>query len=538
MPASIRERVKRWWLDLPIRSKTLCVVGIPVLCLLLQVIWLARLQRAQRAAADITLHTEQVKLAGRRLLSSLLDAETGVRGYAIGRTGNFLQPYDSAVTTVPQTLAQLRELVADNAEQGRRLIEISRLAQEKLKIGGENIQLVQQGASAGVGQNALIANTATGKQVMDELRLRIAEFLDTEDQLLAQRSEKLKSEWRQTDAVLWGGLLLGFLGGFLAVWLLGHGVSDRLAVLGGRAGIFAQGKLPPVRMYEADEIGKLGKALFEAYTLALEHAEKLRENERQIRTQKDALEAANAELEAFSYSVSHDLRAPLRHVDGFSRILLEDFAPQLAPEAKRLLGRICDGTRRMGVLIDELLNLGRIGRKPLEVQIAGLGALVEQARSELGPEISGREIEWRVGTLPFAECDSGLLRQVFANLLSNAVKYTRPRARAVIEVGESESQGKRAIFVRDNGVGFNMKYADKLFGVFQRLHRQEDFEGTGVGLAAAARIIQRHGGRIWAEAELDRGACFYFTLPCLAEQTDLTALSVATANGVPDEARS
>jgi light-regulated signal transduction histidine kinase (bacteriophytochrome) len=270
----------------------------------------------------------------------------------------------------------------------------------------------------------------------------------------------------------------------------------------------------------------------------LEHAEKLRENERQLRAQRDALEAANAELEAFSYSVSHDLRAPLRHVDGFSRILLEDHGPQLGPEGKRLLSRICEGTRRMGVLIDELLNLGRIGRKPLEVQIAGLGALVEQARGELGSEISSREIEWRIGALPFAECDSGLLRQVFANLLSNAVKYTRPRARALIEVGETESQGKRAIFVRDNGVGFSMKYADKLFGVFQRLHRQEDFEGTGVGLAAVARIIQRHGGSIWAEAELDRGACFYFTLPSLEEQTDRTAVSVASANGVPDEARS
>jgi light-regulated signal transduction histidine kinase (bacteriophytochrome) len=373
---------------------------------------------------------------------------------------------------------------------------------------------------------------------MDQLRLRIAEFLNSEDQLLAQRSARLQSEWQQTDAVLWGGLFVGLLGGFLAVWLLGRGVSDRLALLAGRAEVFSQGTLPPVRPYEADEIGKLGKALFAAYKLALEHAEKLRENERQLRAQRDALEAANAELEAFSYSVSHDLRAPLRHVDGFSRILLEDYAPQLAPEAKRLLGRICDGTRRMGTLIDELLNLGRIGRKPLEVQIAGLGALVEQARSELGSEISEREIEWRIGALPFAECDSGLLRQVFTNLLSNAVKYTRPRALAVIEVGETMAQGKRAIFVRDNGVGFSMKYADKLFGVFQRLHRQEDFEGTGVGLAAAARIIQRHGGRIWAEAELDRGACFYFTLPSLEEQTERIAISVASRNGVADEARS
>ena len=532
MPASIHERLQRRWLDLPIRAKALGVVAIPVLCLLLQLAWLARLQRAQRSAAAVTFHSEQVKLTARRLLSALLDAETGVRGYAIGRTGDFLEPYNSAVTAVPETVAQLRELVADNPEQSRRISEISRLAQAKLKIGNESIRLLQQTPGKKTPQ-ALIENTANGKQVMDELRSRIGEFLGAEDQLLSQRAEQLQREWRETDAILWGGLVVGLLGGFLAIWLLGRGVCDRLAVLAGRAQIFGQGTLPPVHLYEADEIGELGKTLFEVYSLAHANAEKLKENERQIRAQRDALETANAELEAFSYSVSHDLRAPLRHVDGFSRILLEDHAPQLGPEAKRLLGRICDGTRRMGVLIDELLNLGRIGRKPLEVQIAGLGALVEQARSELGAEVSGREIEWRIGALPFAECDSGLMRQVFTNLLSNAVKYTRPRPHAVIEVGEGVTQGRRAIFVRDNGVGFSMKYADKLFGVFQRLHRQEDFEGTGVGLAAAARIIQRHGGRIWAEAELDRGACFYFILPSLEPPADANALSVTAAtNGV------
>ena len=536
MPGTIHERVQRRWLDLPIRAKALCVVAIPVLCLLLQLAWLARLQRAQRSAAAMALHTEQVKLAGRRLLSSVLDAETAVRGYAIGRTSDFLDPYNSAVTAVPETLLQLGQLVADNPEQTRRLAEIARLAKEKLQIGSESIRLLQQTAPAG--PQVLIENATNGKRVMDELRLRIGEFLGAEDQLLAERSAQMQHEWRETDAVLWGGLMIGLLGGFFAIWLLGRGVCDRLAVLASRAEIFGQGTLPPVRLYEADEIGQLGKTLFEAYRLAHEHAEKLKESERQIRAQKDALETANAELEAFSYSVSHDLRAPLRHVDGFSRILLEDYAPQLGPEAKRLLGRICDGTRRMGVLIDELLNLGRIGRKPLEMQIAGLGSLVDQARSEFGAEVSGREIEWRISALPFAECDSGLMRQVFTNLLSNAVKYTRPRPHAVIEVGEAEVQGRRAIFVRDNGVGFSMKYADKLFGVFQRLHRQEDFEGTGVGLAASARIIQRHGGRIWADAELDRGACFYFTLPSLDQHAGLNTAPVAEGNGVHHEARS
>ena len=224
------------------------------------------------------------------------------------------------------------------------------------------------------------------------------------------------------------------------------------------------------------------------------------------------LEAVNWELEAFTYSVSHDLRAPLRHIDGFSRILLEDFRPQLAPAAQHSLARIHAAVQHMGCLLDDLLNLARIGRQELKVQITGLNGLVSDALAELEPEMQGRQIDWQIGPLPFAECDPGLMKQVFANLLANALKFTRPRERAVVEVGQVTSDGLPVVFVRDNGVGFNMKYADKLFGVFQRLHRQEDFGGTGVGLATAQRIIHKHGGRVWAEAELEKGATFYFTL--------------------------
>jgi light-regulated signal transduction histidine kinase (bacteriophytochrome) len=255
------------------------------------------------------------------------------------------------------------------------------------------------------------------------------------------------------------------------------------------------------------------------------------------------LESANAELEAFSYSVSHDLRAPLRHIDGFSRILSEDYSAQLPQEGQRILERIRAGTAQMGNLIDELLQLGRLGRTELNLQVTGLEALALEARAALEPEAAGREIEWRIAKLPFAACDAGLMRQVFTNLFSNAVKYTRPRPKAVIEVGETRMPEGTAIFVRDNGVGFSMKYADKLFGVFQRLHRSQDFEGTGVGLAAVARIIRRHGGRIWAEAELDRGATFYFTLAPAEERSPVSyeinsgAVTVF-ANGARYEARS
>jgi light-regulated signal transduction histidine kinase (bacteriophytochrome) len=236
------------------------------------------------------------------------------------------------------------------------------------------------------------------------------------------------------------------------------------------------------------------------------------ELDERVRRRTAELEAANKELEAFTYSVSHDLRAPLRHISGFSKILTEEYGSSLAPEAQHHLQRIQDGTLRMGLLVDDLLNLGRVGRHELRLQVTGLNSVVSEAVAELKSECEGRQVEWKVGSLPFVECDPALMKQVFQNLLSNAVKFTRPRSQALIEVGEEDQEGTPVVFVRDNGVGFNLKYADKLFGVFQRLHRPEDFEGTGVGLATVQRIVQKHGGRIWAEAELDKGATFYFTL--------------------------
>jgi light-regulated signal transduction histidine kinase (bacteriophytochrome) len=202
----------------------------------------------------------------------------------------------------------------------------------------------------------------------------------------------------------------------------------------------------------------------------------------------------------------------LRHISGFSNILSEEFGSTLTPEAQHHLQRIQEGTRRMGLLVDDLLNLARIGRRDLALRVENLRPLVDEAVAELASECAGREIKWTIGKLDSAKCDPGLVKQVFLNLLSNAIKFTRPRRSAVIEIGEQDIEGTPTLFVRDNGVGFNMKYVNKLFGVFQRLHRAEEFEGTGVGLATVQRIVQKHGGRIWCEAELDKGATFYFTL--------------------------
>jgi PAS domain S-box-containing protein len=237
------------------------------------------------------------------------------------------------------------------------------------------------------------------------------------------------------------------------------------------------------------------------------------ELEQRVQDRTAQLTAANKELEAFTYSVAHDLRAPLRHIDAFTRILNEDYATSLPPEAQRYLENICKGSRNMSRLVDDLLNLARVGRQELRRQTTSLTALVGEVLTDLKRETVGRNIEWNVQPLPDVEGDAGLLKQVFANLLANAAKYTRPCEIAIVDIGSTEMNGDVTIFIRDNGVGFNMKYADKLFGVFQRLHRAEEFEGTGVGLATVERIIRRHGGKVWAESVVGKGATFYFTLP-------------------------
>jgi signal transduction histidine kinase len=236
------------------------------------------------------------------------------------------------------------------------------------------------------------------------------------------------------------------------------------------------------------------------------------ELELRVRDRTAELEAANKELEAFSYSVSHDLRAPLRAADGYSHILLDEYGPQLPPDARRYLELVCSNTLHMGHLVDDLLALSSLGRKAMTKAHVKPVALAREALDLLGGEQAGRNLKITVGDLPSCRGDRALLKQVFVNLLSNALKFTRNRDPAVIDVGCCRKDGENVFFVRDNGVGFDMRYVGRLFAVFQRLHRPEDFEGTGVGLAIVQRIVQRHGGRVWAEAELDKGATFFFTL--------------------------
>lgn len=231
----------------------------------------------------------------------------------------------------------------------------------------------------------------------------------------------------------------------------------------------------------------------------------------ELRKMNAELQAANKELEAFSYSVSHDLRSPLRAMDGFSRILMEERGPELSSEARHYLGRVRENAQRMGLLIDDLLDFSRLNRQLLKREPVDPGKMARQVLQDLRSEQDSRRVEISIGELPLCQADAALLKQVFVNLLSNALKFTRGREVAKIEIG-AQQEGQPVYFVKDNGAGFDMRYADKLFGVFQRLHRAEQFEGTGVGLAIVERIVHRHGGRVWAEAELNQGAAFYFTL--------------------------
>jgi PAS domain S-box-containing protein len=236
------------------------------------------------------------------------------------------------------------------------------------------------------------------------------------------------------------------------------------------------------------------------------------ELERRVVERTAQLEAANKELEAFTYSVSHDLRAPLRAVDGFSQAVLEDYGPKVPQACREELEIIRHGAQKMGELIDDLLTFSRLSRVPLTRSAVDMERMARDTLAELDAQRKGRKMDIRIGALPPCQGDPTLVKQVWVNLLSNALKYTGKRDLAQVEIGAKRTNGHSIYYVRDNGTGFDMKYVHKLFGVFQRLHAAEEYEGTGVGLAIVQRVVQRHGGKVWAEAAVDQGATFYFTV--------------------------
>lgn len=239
---------------------------------------------------------------------------------------------------------------------------------------------------------------------------------------------------------------------------------------------------------------------------------RVQELERLLEQRTAEAQEARKELNDFSYSVSHDLRAPMRHINGYSKIILEDFGDKLDPQCLHFFENLQESANKLAKMLEDLTNFSRIGRQEVLRQNVPLDGLVHEVVRILSEETVARAIEWKIGQLPQISGDVTMMKQLFLHLLNNAAKFTRPRELAVIETGTVEGNGGKTIFIRDNGIGFDMKHSDRLFTMFQRLHSQQDYEGNGAGLAIAKRIVRKHGGEIWAEAAVDRGASFYFTL--------------------------
>jgi signal transduction histidine kinase len=414
---------------------------------------------------------EHTHLVIERLQAIRIDitwAESAQRNFMLTGQDRYLEVYGTGVGKLGRDIKTVRDLTSDNPGQQQ---AISRL--EPLIAGGvaelaDGITLRKQNGVSGI---EALTHRNKHEVWMDLIGTEITGMRHTEAQLLSNRLDLAKAGTRRVKIVI-------VCGNALAILIL----------------------LVAARMIHR-ESGRRNRA-----------EQNLKHSNEQLGRRSAELSDANIELESFAYSVAHDLRAPLRHMAGYSNVLVQDHGPQLDAEALRCLGKIEDGAHNMGRLVDDLLHLSKVGQQKLSIRETPLGFLLAQVIEDLAPECSGREVTWRVGDLFSAECDPGLMKQVFVNLLSNAVKYTRTREHAVIEVGQARQNDEQVLFVRDNGVGFDMQYAGKLFGVFQRLHKARDFEGTGVGLAIVQRIIRKHGGRIWVEAELNRGAAFFFTL--------------------------
>lgn len=432
-------------------------------------------------------HTYQVIAQVEIIMGSAKDAETGERGFLITDDEQFLVPYTKAVNELPAELNLFQQLTSDNPKQQKVIEEMRARLTRRLALLQQGISMRRAG---GTEDKVGLAVTGSGKEEMDALR-RLADHMEEEESnLLVQRQAVARNSSARAR------LTLGLASVLDLVLLL---VAFRFIVRERTMRIASE--LAGLKLAEARELAEARAREVDALNATLEE---------KVRQRTSELEAINRELEAFSYSVSHDLRAPLRTVDGFSLALEEDYAEAIDAVGKDYIRRVRGGVQRMGQLIDALLQLSRITRAELEREDFDLSALVESIVGTMAQENSDRQIEFRIEPGLTTNGDSRLIRVALENLLGNAVKFSSKVDSPRVEFGWDKEQ--TAYYVRDNGAGFDMEYADKLFNAFHRLHGDKDFKGSGIGLATVARVIRRHHGRIWAHGVVNHGATFWFTL--------------------------
>lgn len=479
-----------------LRAKGLLIVIIPLLFEVVFAILVMAMDVVAKRQHAAELREKEITASAYRLLALLVDTETGIRGYIISGQPRFTEPYDRAEREAPLEIQRLRALQPELAVQ---VAALERLATPVLAYQTAQRDRVASGKRA---EAAAIVSIGTGKMKMDAFRGEMARFMDDHRKLEIIRAAEGAAMSRRLRNVVVCGVAMNITVAAVMAAFFTTRIARRFRVV--VENTFRAERQEPLhpRVGGRDEIAHLDRRFHDAIA-ALERGRR-------------ELESMNGELESFSYSVSHDLRAPLRAVMGYARMVDEDFSDRLDDEGRRFLATISSEAERMGRLIDDLLAFSRLGRNPLQLIPVDVAALAREALADI-PASADPRVTVRIDALPPARADRAMLRHVLVNLLSNAIKFSSRRDAIPVEVGGASDGSQNVYWVRDEGAGFDQRFADKLFGVFQRLHAASEFDGTGVGLAIVARVIHRHGGRVWAESEEGRGACFYFTLERLQE---------------------
>lgn len=460
--------------------------------------------------------TQQIFLLNQEVLTVLKDAIIAQRGFVITGEARYLAPSEAALANLQSRVAKLRVLLeAVDTKGPQRLDSIDRLGQQIVEIIAKSIALKRMGAAAETPE--LVALIDAGKRDLDQVREIVREIRTEANEALLKQLHESQSNGQTIKRLL----VLTELSS-VAILVLAFGLLVREVTLRSKAETALRKGNDQLELRITGRTVELADANTHLETEIDEHRRARSEIvalnlslESRVMQRTVELEDAYQQMESFGYSVSHDLRAPLRAIMGYARMLESDMAEKFSGESLQMLQMISASSRKMGQLIDDLLAFSRLNRAPMELGFVNMRTLADEAVATLDERSALSTLQLSVQPMPQARCDAPLLRQVWSNLLSNAVKFSVARPNARIEAGGYQIGRELVYFVRDNGVGFDMRYYDKLFGVFERLHTEEEFPGSGVGLAIVKRILMRHGGRVWAEGELDQGATFFFALPVI-----------------------